>query len=257
MRNESRVLAAKTIIAAAMAVGAMGSTPAHAGIPVIDATNLSQNIMTAVESVAQTLKQIQQYQTQLQQYENMLKNTAAPAAYIWDQATSTMNSLRSAIDTLNYYKRTLGSVDAYTAKFQDASFYRGSPCFRANGCTRAEFAAMKDNARLASEAQKKANDALFQGLDKQQDAMTADARKLELLQSNAQSSTGQMQALQNASMLASQQANQLLQIRGLLVAQQNVLATQAQAAADRQAKEAAAADQVRTGTYQASPVRTW
>ena len=87
--------------------------------------------------------------------------------------------------------------------------------------------------------------------------MTVDARKLELLQSNAQSSTGQMQALQNASMLASQQANQLLQIRGLLVAQQNVLATQAQAAADRQAKEAAAADQVRTGTYQASPVRTW
>ena len=133
MRNASRVLAAKTIIAAAMAVGAMASTPAHAGIPVIDATNLSQNIMTAVESVAQTLKQIQQYQTQLQEYENMLQNTAAPAAYIWDQATSTMNGLRSAIDTLSYYKRTLGSVDAYTSKFQDASFYRGSPCFRTNG----------------------------------------------------------------------------------------------------------------------------
>jgi len=36
--------------------------------------------------VAQTLKQIEQYQTQLQQYENMLQNTMAPAAYIWDQA---------------------------------------------------------------------------------------------------------------------------------------------------------------------------
>ena len=36
--------------------------------------------------MAQTLKQIEQYQTQLQQYENMLQNTMAPAAYIWDQA---------------------------------------------------------------------------------------------------------------------------------------------------------------------------
>ncbi len=257
MRNTSRFLAAKTIVAAAMAVGAMASAPAHAGVAVIDASNLSQNTMTAVESVAQTLKQIQQYQTQLQEYENMLQNTAAPAAYVWDQATSTINGLRNAIDTLSYYKSTLGSVNAYTSKFKDSSFYRGSPCFGPNGCTPAELAAMKDNARLASEAQKRANDALFQGLDKQQAAMTADARRLELLQSNAQSSTGQMQALQNASMLASQQANQLLQIRALLIAQQNVLATQAQSTADREAKQAAAAEQLRRGSYQASPARTW
>jgi hypothetical protein len=86
-------------------------------------------------SVAQTLKQIQQYQTQLQQYENMLQNTLAPAAYIWDAATSTMNQLRSAIDTLNYYKTNLGSIDAYLGKFQDTAYYRSSPCFKEGGCT--------------------------------------------------------------------------------------------------------------------------
>ena len=47
----------------------------------------------------QTLKQIEQYQTQLQQYENMLQNTMAPAAYIWDQAQSTINGLMAATDT--------------------------------------------------------------------------------------------------------------------------------------------------------------
>ncbi|MGS0755502.1 hypothetical protein ACVBEH_12915 [Roseateles sp. GG27B] len=116
---------------------------------------------------------------------------------------------------------------------------------------------MKNNQRVVSEAQKKANDAMFRGLDRQQDAMSADARKLELLQSNAQSSTGQMQALQNANMLASQQANQLLQIRGLLIAQQTLIATQAQARADREGKEAAAAEQLRQGSYTASPARNW
>ena len=60
----------------------VGPLTVRAGIPVIDASNLSQTVMTAIESVAQTLKQIEQYQTQLQQFENQLQNTVAPAAYI-------------------------------------------------------------------------------------------------------------------------------------------------------------------------------
>src|SRR5471032_2641224 len=82
-----KILAAKlaAILAAASITGAVA--PAYAGIPVIDGSNLSQNIITAVENVAHTLKQIQQYQTQLQQYQNMLQNTTAPAQQIWDMAT--------------------------------------------------------------------------------------------------------------------------------------------------------------------------
>ena len=152
-------LAAKTALAAALA-GSIIVTPAQAGIPVIDGGNLVQNVMTAIESVAQTLKQIEQYQTQLQQYENMLQNTMAPAAYIWDQAQSTINGLMAATDTLNYYRNQLGSIDAYLGKFQDVAYYRGSPCFSAAGCSDAERAAMEQNRSLASESQKKANDAL-------------------------------------------------------------------------------------------------
>ncbi|HRE17780.1 MAG TPA: conjugal transfer protein TrbJ, partial [Rhodocyclaceae bacterium] len=43
-----------------------------------------------------------------------------------------------------------------------------------------------------------------------------------------------------ANQLASQQANQLLQIRGLLIAQQNAVATKMQADADKEAQQAAA-----------------
>ncbi|WP_425512395.1 TrbJ/VirB5 family protein [Xanthomonas translucens] len=59
----------------------------------------------------------------------MLQNTVAPAAYIWDQAQSTINGLMQAVDTLNYYKNQAGSIDAYLGKFQDVSYYRSSPCF--------------------------------------------------------------------------------------------------------------------------------
>nr|WP_209279593.1 P-type conjugative transfer protein TrbJ [Escherichia coli]QSM61455.1 hypothetical protein LDMDHDEC_00278 [Escherichia coli]QSM61865.1 hypothetical protein LDMDHDEC_00690 [Escherichia coli] len=251
-----KFLAAKLALVIAVS-STLAVTPVQAGIPVIDGTNLSQNIMTAIESVAQTLKQIEQYSTQLQQYQNQLQNTMAPAAYIWDQAQSTINGLMNAVNTLDYYKTQLGSLDSYIGKFQDVNYYKGSPCFSATGCSAAEWTAMKNVQQLASESQKKANDALFKGLDKQQDNLTADAATLQRLQSSAQGATGQMQAIGYANQLASQQANQLLQIRGLLIAQQNAMATKMQADADKEAQQAAAAAQLRQGSYRASPARTW
>ena len=216
----------------------------HAGIPVIDGGNLTQNMLTALESIAQTLKQaeqyakqVEQYQTQLEQYENQLQNTAAPAAYIWDQANATINKLIQAQDMLAYYQSRAGSLDAYLDKYQDVAYYRASPCFSSAGCSEAEWAAMNENRRLASESQKRANDALFKGLAQQQENMQADARQLERLQSAATTADGQVKAIQYANQLASHQSNQLLQIRGLMVAQQNAIATRMQAEADLEAKQ--------------------
>ena len=130
--------------------------------------------------------------------------------YIWDQAQSTINGLMNAVNTLDYYKTQLGSLDSYIGKFQDVNYYKNSPCFTAAGCSDAERAALRNVAQLASESQKKANDALFKGLDRQQTNLTADAATLQRLQSAAQGAQGQMQAIGYANQLASQQANQLL-----------------------------------------------
>jgi len=249
-------LAAKVAFIAAISLAGF-SAPTHAGIPVIDATNLAQNVTTAVESVAQTLKQIEQYKTQLDQYQNQLQNTEAPSTYIWEQAQVTMANLMAAINTLDYYKAQLGSLDGYLGKFQDMNYYKSSPCFTNAGCSPAELAAIREVEALASESRKKANDALFKGLEKQQNALHTDAATLKNLQSAAQGATGQMQALGYANQLASQQANQLLQIRGLLIAQQNAIATKMQADADREAKQNAAAEQLRKGTYQKSSSKAW
>lgn len=250
MRRD-RTLAAK-IPVAVMSLALTASMPAQAGIPVVDGTNLQQNVMTAMESVSQTLKQIEQYQTQLQQYENQLQNTMAPAAYIWDRAQSTINDLIQATNTLQHYQNQLGSLDAYLGKFQDVVYYRSSPCFNGGGCTDAERAAMDENRRLASESQKAANDALFRGLDQQQDNLASDARQLERLQSAAQGADGQLAAIGYANQLASNQANQLLQIRSLLIAQQNAEAARLAAELDANARGEAREKQMRTWNYQSS-----
>jgi len=256
MKPATRNFLVTSVVALMAATSFPGVVYAFA-MPVIDAGNLKQNIVTAAENVAHTLKQIQQYKTQLQQYENMLQNTVAPSQQIWDSATSTMNQLRGSIDTLNAYKASLGSIDAYLGKFKDMSAYRNSPCYSVNGCTPAQWAAMTDSERLGSESQKKANDALFKGLDRQLESLQTDAAQLQRLQAAAQGSTGQLEAIGYASQLASHQSNQLLQIRGLLIAQQNAIATRDQALVDREAKEAAAAIQLRAGTFRQSPAKNW
>jgi P-type conjugative transfer protein TrbJ len=247
---------AQNILAAHVSI-MLAAAPAVAGIPVIDGANLSQTVMSAIENVAQTLKQIQQYQTQLQQYENMLQNTAAPTQQIWDDATGTMNQLRGSIDTLSYYKNSLGSVDSYLSKFKDTAGYKANPCYSASGCTPAQWDAMKNQEQFGSEVQKKANDALFKGLDRQQDSMESDAAQLKRLQSSASGAQGQLEAIGYANQLASNQTNQLLQIRALLMAQQNAITTRNQVLADREAKEAASSAQIRSGTYRASPKVSW
>ncbi|WP_266035001.1 P-type conjugative transfer protein TrbJ [Brucella intermedia] len=236
---KQHVLAAKIAFSIALTVG-VAAMPAHAGIPVLDGTNLSQTTVTAIQQVAQVQKQIEQYRTQLQQYENMLQNTVAPAAYIWDQAQTTINGLMQSIDTLNNLTNQAGSLDAYLGKFQDISYYKSSPCFTSSGCSDTERAAFEKTRDLASQSQKAANDALFKGIKDQQDNLKADARQLERLQSKAQGAQGQMEAIGYANQLASQQANQLLQIRGLLLAQQNAIGARMQAQADREAQQEAA-----------------
>ncbi|EST17309.1 P-type conjugative transfer protein TrbJ [Pseudomonas putida S610] len=233
---------------------------AHAGIPVIDGANVALNKVTSIESIAQTAKQIEeyatqvnQYKTQLDQYENMIKNTVAPAAYIWDEANSTINKLMRAQDMLDYYTNQAGSFDSYLDKFQDTNYYRNSPCFGSGGCSQADEAALQKQQELASESQKNANDGLFKSIKQQQDNLKADARQLERLQQAATTADGQVKAIQYANQLSSQQANQLLQLRTLMLAQQTAEANRLAAELDEKSRSEAQAKRVTTWEFEKSP----
>lgn len=237
---------AKLILCSVAFSAAAATLPAQAGIPVIDSVNLSQNVLTAIESVAQTLTQIEQYATQIQeyqkqleQYENQLLHSLAPVASIWDAASSTMDKLVAAQNTLEFYQNKLGSLERYLDKYQDADYYRNSPCFTAEGCSDIEKRAMHDNMAMSSQAQKKSNDAIFKSIEQQQISLKADARTLTSLQQAAQGAEGQLQAIGYANQLASNQTMQLMQMRSLMVAQSNAEATRRQSEIDREAQHQA------------------
>jgi P-type conjugative transfer protein TrbJ len=250
----SRACAARmalvSVLAAVLPVSA-------SGIAVFDAANMKQNVISAIEGVNQTMKMIEQYQLQLLQYENMLRNTMAPAAYVWNRAQMTTMRLVGMMNTLNYYRYQAGSLDGYLYRYQNPSYYMSSPCFGPNGCTPSERAILENNRRLNADGEKVANDAMIRSLDQQQLDLTADAARLEELQKNAQDAPGQMAAIQAANQLAANQASQLIQIRALLIAQQNAEAARQAKMADIEAQQAAASAQLRNGTFKKSTPREW
>jgi len=215
-----------------------------AGIPVIDASNVVQTTLSAASNAAQVSKQIQEYKTQLKEYENMLLNTVKPATDIWGLVDSTINDLMAAVDTLNYYKGLIGNIDAYLAKYKDLDYYRTSPCFVSGSCTLAEFELLKEGEVLGAEAQNKAYDALFKGIDKQQDKIKNDALELKAIQAGAKSATGRLEALGYANQLVAQQSRQMLQMRSVLAAQHTAWNTRMQVIADREARWAAAQERI-------------
>lgn len=230
---------------------------AGAGIPVVDGVNLSQTTISAIQNVAAVTKQVEQYKTQLQQYQNMLQNTAAPAAYIWSRADQTISMLIAAQDTLTYYKKQAGSLEKYLERYQDTAYYDGVPCVGIATCNSRDHQRIEDTQREASTARKRANDALLTSVAKQQDTLATDANTLVALQQQATNAEGQMQAIQAANQLASAQTNQLLQIRSLLIAQQNAQVINAQTTADREAQHAAADRHALSGLNSRSADSAW
>ena len=215
------------------------------GIPVFDGANMIQTTISALQNVAAVTKQVQQYQTQLQQYQNMLQNTLTPSNYIWDQASQTISSLLSAQDTLSYYKQQIGSISQYLDQYKDLNYYLNSSYFSSQGGSATDRQAILTANSNAYEARKKANDAVLMNVDQQQTALVNDASNLQRLQQQATGVQGQLEAIQAANQFASAQNNQLLQIRSILIAQQNAEATRQQAIADKEAQQAAAAQQIR------------
>ena len=236
------------------------AAPAHAlfgmGDIVYDPSNFAQNITSAISEVTQELKQVEQYTAQLrelmvakQQLDDMVQNSKQLTNFNWDDAQGTLSQLLGVTNTIGQYKSQLGGFDSFLGKFQTIDYYRNSPCIGMDNCTAADRANIAETDRLSSEARKKANDALFRGIDQQQQTLQQDSQHLRELQLAAQSSTGRLQVLQAANELASEQTNQLLQIRGLLVAQQNALATQMAVQNDKEARAVALEETFKGGKY--------
>ena len=211
---------------------------------------------TYAEAVQMVAKQVEQYNKQLQQYENQIQNTKSLSSFQWDDASNTINKLVRTTDTINQYKQQAGSLENYLSRYQTRDYYSRHPCLN-GACTPEQRALLEQNRIDAANAQKKSRDAMLRGLDEQQQTLTRDAANLERLQQQAKDADGQKQAIQAATQLASSEANQLLQIRSLLVSQHTAEAVREAEKANREAMEAAADARFREGTFRKSSGQTW
>ena len=193
-------------------------------MPVIDYSNLTQNITTALHQVSAYAKQVQQYQLQLEQYANEVKNTVAPAAQLWQDAQQTMNSVMGTVGMF----QNGSALQNYLNQFQNVNYWLSASPSSYTYQT------------AGSVAQKQANDALVKGIVAQQQQIHKDAATLQQLESQASSADGQMKALVAANQLAALQQEQLLQIRELLLQEQQALAARQQTLANDEAMRQAA-----------------
>ena len=216
----------KTIVVSAAVVLVAALPPSGSGYPLMhDPLNMIQNTVTALHQVSAYAQQVQQYQLQMQQYLNQVKNTVAPVAQVWQAAQGTMNSV---LGTVNMFQGGQSQLQGYLNQFQNVNYWLSAPPGNYTYQT------------AGSVAQKQANDALVKGIVAQQAQIQKDAATLQQLQNQASTADGQMKALMAANQVAALQQEQLLQIRALLVQEQQALAARnATLANDEAMREAA------------------
>ena len=236
---------------------ASGTSSYGSGIPTFDGAVLAPSVTGAISNMAQQLKQIEQYRLQLQQYVNMLQNTMNPGLFICDNAQVTMTQLSYVVDAVSFNRQLYGTVARFTGNFHDMAWYRNAQCFKEPGCSPSQWGLILENEVIGAQSQKKSIEALFRGLERQYDTLNLDSRRLKRLQLAAQTSNGQAEVMQHNNMLTSEGANQLMQIRAALLAQQNMEATRQQVQADREAMQMAADRNFRQPAYKPSTARIW
>lgn len=110
---------------------------AHAQLIVEDIANLPHNILTSVKAVEQVSEQVKQYKLAVQEFELMVKNSAAPYFYVYDQVKSFDENVEDLKERFSQFTDPK-EVDKYFKKYYDLNWYRSSPCFQMGGCSSAD-----------------------------------------------------------------------------------------------------------------------
>lgn len=227
-----RVLAAK--LALVMSMNAMAT-----GIPVLDALNTIQSTISAIEDVSQTMQMADSYDTQLDQLADQERNSQGPSSWRWDNAESTLDGVLKTVDAVSPMFGGQQGIDQYLSGFKGLDGYSNdqiTKCIQSAGCQATHNRQVQETQDIRSQQQVLANQAAMRSVMEQQKMIMQDAKQLRYLQQIAQDSDGRMAAIQAGNQLASAQVNNLLQLRTLLLAQQQMQAAQAQAQTEGEAQ---------------------
>jgi len=207
----------------------------------IDIKKRTKNIERTNKEIAENTQEISKTANKI--YDIDVQNHTVNTSYTWitnndyGDGDQVIIPIPGSVDT---YMASLDekNLGARVASFRDATDYTG-----ASNAGRIDASADI----VGSRTQKTANDALVNLLSSQRSNLggEADAIKDQAVRATSAPTYGHAEQLQNAAALAGMQANQLLQMRALMIASQNQQAAAAQAAGDRQAREIASAQSLR------------
>ena len=119
-----------------LTLGGVLAAPTVHAMPVFDGSNFAQNWVTAIESVKQTLQQIDSYRTQLFQAQQMVRDGVADIVYTWDSMVTIYDRVAHLDEEV---ERTIDEAWQRVDQLRTAEYYRTSPCYGSNlKCYRGE-----------------------------------------------------------------------------------------------------------------------
>jgi len=194
--------ATAVVLVAVMATETLSPVPAHAGVPGVFATEYTQ-ILNYVELAGQLEKQVLMVENQLNQLADMAKHGITITDQLFGTVASDINNLNQIVKT--------GQSLSYTMSNLDGSFRLRFPGYSSSTNYGQSYQTWSqtslDSTRGALNAA---------GLQNSQ--FNSDEALLKTLQGQSQSAVGRMQAIEVGNQIAENQAEQLMKLRQLMMA---------------------------------------
>jgi P-type conjugative transfer protein TrbJ len=222
---KTRILAACLAATSMTAAAILPVTPAHA-IPVFDASNYAQNVLTAARTLSQINNQIQALQNQASMLTNMAKHLQRLDYSSLNQITRSMQRIGTLMNQAEGIAFDLASTDDVLRQQFPAEFDRALSISQIIAQARTRLQASMQGYRQSMRVQAQ----VVENIE-------ADADLLTELVSQSQSATGSLQVSQATNQLIALSTRQQLQIQQMMAAQYRADAIEQ--ARQQQAMEAA------------------
>lgn len=178
-----------------------------AQVEVIDAANLSQNTVTAIQVYLAVLQRVTIIAQQLDQLKNMIQNTENFPTGAWDA-----EALPKLLELGNLIQQ--GNAVAYQMANLDAEFRRRWPGYVPPDDFNASYGQWTTTTLDTIRGVLRSNQV-------QADEFLTEETRLQALQTLSDTSVGRMQAIQAGNMIAGEEVEQLRKLRQLVMAQSN------------------------------------
>ena len=214
------------VLVALMATETVNPVPAYAGVPGVFATEFTQ-LLNYIELVGQLEQQALMVENQLAQIANQVKHGLTIPNQLFGTVAADITNLNQIVNTGQSLSYTMGNLDgAFRLRFPG---YSSSINYGQSYQTWSQTSL--DSTRGALNTA---------GLQNSQ--FNSDAALLQTLQGQSQSAVGRMQALEVGNQIAENQAEQLMKLRQLMMADMQSKASYQGALVQAEATKQANAD---------------